>query len=70
MLSVLDRYVVTLVEQAFIDTIEPSLNMAPYSNASFPNLGATGVVRDNIFKDFVSLAHQGLPFYFFLTEKS
>ena len=58
-LDILDRYIVTIVEQAFMDTLDPSLNMAPYSNASFPNLGATGMVRDEVFKDLVSLSHQG-----------
>lgn len=58
----LDKYVITLVEQSYLDTLKPTLNSAPYANASFPNLGATGVVRDEVFKQMVSLAHQGRAF--------
>lgn len=58
-LAALDRYQITLVEQSFIDTLEPKLNSAPFANASIYNLGATGVIRDDSFKTAVSLAHQG-----------
>lgn len=58
-LVVLDRYELTIAEQAYMDTIQPSLNIAPFANASFPNLGGTGLARDLDFKTIVSLAHQG-----------
>jgi group I intron endonuclease len=58
----LDKYVITLVEQSYLDTLKPTLNSAPHANASFPNLGATGVVRDEMFKQIASLAHQGRVF--------
>lgn len=45
-----------------MDKLGPSLNIAPYANASFPNLGATGMIRDTEFKEVLSLAHQGRVF--------
>lgn len=62
-LQYLDKYLITLVEQAYLDTLDPELNAAPFANASFPNLGATGMVRDDSFKEVVSLAHQGRIFH-------
>lgn len=44
-----------------MDKLGPSLNIAPYANASFPNLGATGMIRDTEFKEVLSLAHQRPP---------
>ena len=61
-LSILDRYELMVVEQGYIDIIEPSLNIAPYANASFPNLGATGVIRDEGFKNVLSIALQNRVF--------
>jgi hypothetical protein len=61
-LSILDRYELTIAEQDYMDKLDPSLNVAPFANASFSNLGATGMVRDREFKEIVSLAHQGRVF--------
>lgn len=50
-LAILDRYELTIAEQTYMDTIQPSLNITPYANASFP------LVRDLDFKTAVSVAH-------------
>lgn len=61
-LRVLNAYELTIVEQSYMDTIKPSLNIAPHANASFPNLGATGVIRDERFKNNLSILYQGRSF--------
>lgn len=59
----IDQYLLTLAEQTFMDTIHPSLNVAPYAIASSSNLGATGMIRDDLFKEAVSMSHQGRTFH-------
>jgi hypothetical protein len=58
-LETLSLYHLTFVEQFFIDTLNPTLNSEKLANASSYNLGATGVVRSEEFREGVSLAHLG-----------
>ena len=59
LLKIVTLYHLTLVEQFFLDHINPSLNWERLANASSPNLGATGVIRSKEFREKVSLAHIG-----------
>ena len=65
LLELLTRYELTVVEQSYLDSLgsaKNGLNGNPWANASFKNLGATGMVRDETFRTTVSLAHQDRVF--------
>lgn len=48
-LGVLNKYHLSIVEQFFLDNIQPSLNINPLSNASSYNKGRTEVLRNEEF---------------------
>lgn len=53
-LALLNKYHLTLLEQFFLDTLEPKLNTERLANASSKNKGRTGVVRDENFRNIAS----------------
>ena len=56
-------YHLTLVEQFFIDHLNPSLNGDPFANFSSSNIGATGVIRSKEFREYISLLHIGRTYH-------
>jgi hypothetical protein len=54
LLELLNKYHLTLVEQFYLDYMAPELNGEEWANASSPNAGATGMIRDDEFKDNLS----------------
>jgi hypothetical protein len=62
LLKELNKYHLTLLEQFYLDNIDPSLNLQPLANASSWNLGATGHQRDDDFRTNLSNLHMGRQF--------
>jgi hypothetical protein len=58
-LTLLNKYHLTLVEQFYLDMIGPTLNSEQLANASSYNVGGTGLVRDQAFRSHVSNSHLG-----------
>lgn len=65
-LSILNKlsfYEITIIEQAFIQELDSSYNMQIYSNfGGIKNKGSKGLVKDEKFKEFLSLEYQGREF--------
>jgi len=58
-LVLLNMYHMALVEQFYLDHICPSLNFEPLANASSWNAGATGMIRDELFRSNLSQSYMG-----------
>lgn len=62
-LNKLSFYEITVIEQAFIQELDSSYNMQIYSNfGGIKNKGAKGLIRDEKFRESISLEHQGRIF--------
>lgn len=61
-IALLRKYHLTLLEQFFLDTLEPTLNTERLANASSKNKGRTGVKRDTNFRDNASKIFIGREF--------
>jgi hypothetical protein len=59
LLEILNLYHLTLVEQFFIDNLPHDLNGSKFSSASSYNIGSLGVIRDQMFKNNLSLKYLG-----------
>lgn len=59
-LKLVSHYELTISEQAHMQELDSSYNLQKYSNyGGGPNKGGTGIVRDEAFRNSVSLSHQG-----------